>query len=194
MSEENGGTEPPRPITSRKNHDKVMAIFKQFPAGNVLDASCGEGALSVRLHDAGFIVRCCDIDLELMRAKGFESRQVDLNTGRIDYPDGSFDYVASVNGLHRLYNIENAISEFARMLKPGGKLVISIPNYAGIARRIRFLMTGTIAKNIVQPSFRQVTDKPEAHFRNPLTLPQIRSALVASGFRVDRIMNERTRK
>ncbi len=129
MSEENEGGGAPNPITRLRNHDKAMAIFEQFPAGYVLDASCGEGALSVRLRDAGFTVRCCDIDLALMKAKGFENKQVDLNAGRIDYPDGSFDYVASVNGLHRLYNIENAISEFERVLKSCGRLVISIPNY-----------------------------------------------------------------
>lgn len=192
MPDDNGAR--PAPITRAESHDTVMAVFEELPRGAVLDAQCGEGALAVRLEEAGFDVRGCDIDPALLKAKGLEVREADLNLDRIDYPDGSFDHIASVNGLHRLYNIRNAISEFARLLKPGGTLVISIPNYAGIVRRMRFLLTGTVAKNIAQQEYKQVSEKPQAHFRNALTVPQVRSALVANGFTVARVLRGRMRK
>jgi len=100
----------PEPIMRLEAHDRVIEIFGQFQKGDVLDAACGEGALSVRLRDAGFKVRCCDIDPALMKAKDFENREVNLNTDRIDYPDASVDYIACVNCVHRIYNIQNAIT------------------------------------------------------------------------------------
>jgi len=184
----------PRPITRRESHDKVMALIETLPRGDILDAQCGEGALAERLRDAGFRVRCCDIDPGLMKAQGLESKPVDLNTGRIEYDDGAFDYVASTNGLHRLYNIDNALQEFARVLRPAGKVIISIPNYSTIVRRMRFLLTGAVAKNIVRHEFKQVTGAPQAHFRQPLGLPRLRSALEASGFAIESITKARTQK
>ncbi len=184
----------PKPITRLENHDIVMALLEGVGHGDVLDAGCGEGALSVRLRNAGFTVRCCDIDPDLMKADGFEIKQVDLNTGRIDYSDGSFDCIVSVNCLHRLYNIRNAISEFHRLLRPSGTLVVSFPNYTSIVRRMRFLLTGTIAKNIARQSFKQVTVDPTAHFRNPLSIQQVLSTLEAHGFRLEHVTKGRTRR
>jgi len=177
-----------------EGHDKVVALFEELPKGAVLDAACGEGALSLRLRKAGFKVRCCDIDPALMKAEGFENKELDLNTDPIDYPDASFDYVACVNGLHRAYNIQHPIAEFARLLKPGGKLVICIPNYSGIVRRVRFLMTGVLGANIVQQEYRQVTEKPQAHFRNALTAAQLCRTLAANGFTISKFDTGRRRK
>jgi 2-polyprenyl-3-methyl-5-hydroxy-6-metoxy-1,4-benzoquinol methylase len=184
----------PRPITRQSSHDKVVQIIKGFAPGDILDAQCGQGALAERLREEGFNVRCCDIDLDLMKAQGFENKQADLNTERIDYPDASFDYVTSTNGLHRLYNIDNAIGEFARVLRHGGRLVISIPNYASIVRRMRFLLTGTIAKNITQQTYLQVTNAATAHFRDVLTPVRVVNALRSHGFLIENIDKTRTQK
>lgn len=184
----------PQPIMRRAGHDKAMELLAEFPPGDVLDAACGEGALSVRLRDAGFTVRCCDIDPGLMKAEGFENKQVDLNIGQINYPDASFDYVICMNGLHRLFFISNALAEFNRLLRPGGRLLICIPNYFSIVRRMRFLLTGTIAKNIARQTYKQTTADPRAHVRTPLTAPQLILALTDAGFRLDRVGKDRTQK
>ena len=179
-----------KPIVGWGSHDFIMSIFNGFRRGTVLDAPCGHGALSVRLREQGFSVSCCDIDPELMQAEGFENRKVDLNTGRIDYDDGSFDYITCVNGLHRLYNIENAVKEFSRVLKTNGRIVISIPNYTNILRRIRFLMTGIIGHNIIKSEFIQVSDAPQAHFRNPLTIQQIHFTLLKYDFHIEGLSHD----
>jgi len=183
-----------RPIARQESHNKVMELIKEFPHGDVLDAQCGQGALAERLRDAGFNVKCCDIDLDLMKATGFENRQADLNTDKIGYLDASFDYVTSTNGLHRLYNIDNAIGEFSRVIKPGGRVVISVPNYSSIVRRMRFLLTGTISKNITKQTYLQITDAPGAHFRDVLTPVRLVRTLQAHGFTVEKTVKARTQK
>jgi len=45
----------------------------------------------------------------------------------IEFPDDSFDAVTSVNVLYNIVAAEQAVKELCRVLKPGGKLVISSP-------------------------------------------------------------------
>jgi ubiquinone/menaquinone biosynthesis C-methylase UbiE len=45
----------------------------------------------------------------------------------LTYPDKSFDYVVSINVLYALPDPAYAISEFRRVLRPGGKMIICTP-------------------------------------------------------------------
>jgi len=147
----------------------------------VLDAPCGEGALAARLAEAGFDVACADVDPALFRAPDLAARATELNQGNLPFEDGVFDLVVSVNGLHRLWNPANAVREYARVLAPGGVLLASVPNYAHLARRLRFLVAGGVARNISRLATEHGADAPAANFRQPILLSQILDALDAAG-------------
>ena len=170
-----------QPITFPENHDTVCRLLEKLRRGHVLDVPCGHGALSLRLKKMGFELSCCDIDPGLFELHDVELRVANLNRDRLPYEDETFDYIVCVNGLHRLFNTDNAISEFARCLKKDGKMLLSFPNYATLARRIHFLFTGSIGRGINAPSFTQVTESPEAHFRQALLFPQVKFALERHG-------------
>ena len=174
-----------RPITRAENHDQILAMAVALPRGRVLDAPCGEGALSARLAGAGFEVACADVDPELFRAPGLTVRACELNQGKLPFEDAAFDLVVSVNGLHRLWNPTNAVREYARVLVPGGILLCSVPNYAHLSRRVRFLLGGGIARNISRLATEHSHDEPAANFRQPILLSQILSALDAAGLVFD---------
>jgi SAM-dependent methyltransferase len=177
----------PKPITRAENHEHILRMIENEARGRVLDAPCGEGALSIRLKEMGFTVECCDIDLDLFKVKELTVRYAEFNLGTIPHPDQSFDLVTSVNGLHRLWNPQNAIDEYVRVLKPGGVLFASIPNYARISRRLRFLIAGGIARNISKKNIYQKTDAPAANFRQPLLFSQIKYGLEDRGFVIEHI-------
>ena len=164
-----------------------------MPRGVVLDLPAGEGALTVRLRELGFTVEPCDIDPGLYKARGDPPRPGNLND-RIPFDDCQFDYVACINGLHRIYAVDRAVSEFGRVLKPGGRLVLSVPNYAHIARRVTFLFLGSVSASINTQQCKQVTDLPEANFRNMILAPQISLSLQRNGLRVVRWTTERRKK
>lgn len=72
----------------------------------------------------------------LARAKGIETAEVDLETGTFPWGDASID-VAVVNQVfEHLKNVWLPISEIARVLRPGGHLVFSVPNLSSFHNRV----------------------------------------------------------
>jgi len=173
----------PVPITRESHHRKVLELFGSLPKGKVLDVPCGFGALTQKLLEMGFQVSCSDIDPGLFKLSGVEIRQADLGKS-IPYDSGSFDHVASIAGIHRLYHPDAAIREFYRVLKPGGTLVLSFPNYAQLRRRLRFLLKGYVSSGTIHERHKQTIDDPVAHFRNLLLYPTVKRRLIETGFKI----------
>ena len=51
-----------------------------------------------------------------------------LDMSDLPYPDGTIDEVVSSHSLEHVKNPEQCIKEWCRVLRPGGKLVIAVPN------------------------------------------------------------------
>jgi len=108
------------------------------PAGaTFLDAGCGSCAHTVRLARRGYQVRAVDFSesaLEMARAHlkqtGLDERitlqREDLT--RLSFPDASFDYVLCWGVLMHVPDVARAVAELARVLRPGGALVVSEGN------------------------------------------------------------------
>jgi len=152
------------------SHDHIMSIMKDQPPGKLLDSPAGAGALSKRLSDIGYDVSCCDIDPGNFHFHDkFELQLADFNNDRLPYPDNCFDYIVCANGLHRLYYPNNILSEFSRVIKDDGLLILSWPNYNSMARRLRFFLTGSIGSSIDFAEYDQTITSPAAKIRFPLS-------------------------
>lgn len=102
------------------------------PSGlTVLDAGCGEGYLSRILAKNGAKVTAVDSSAKLIEAAraqnlvdglpiSFDVKSVDA----LPYADDTFDLVVCNHLLNDLYDPSKPISEFARVLRSGGSLVI----------------------------------------------------------------------
>ena len=70
----------------------------------------------------------------------------DIHPGNLDselpFGDRSFDYVTCLEGLEHIENPQQAMREFARVLKPGGHLIVSVPNILNIEERLKWLLHG----------------------------------------------------
>jgi len=131
----------PAPLAHQAIHDTVVGLLRDLPRGALLDVPAGEGALAARLIDAGFDVRCCDLYPEIFRLDGVDIHQGNLDA-ELPFGDQSFDYVTCLEGLEHIENPQQAMREFARVLKPGGHLFVSVPNILNIEERLKWLLHG----------------------------------------------------
>jgi SAM-dependent methyltransferase len=98
----------------------------------VLEYGCGEGESAIELADHGAIVRGIDISnrrVERARelAAGRKNVAFDVMTAEeLSFEDDSFDVICGMSVLHHL-NLERALAEVARTLKPGGEAIFLEP-------------------------------------------------------------------
>ena len=115
----------------------VFKFLRDLHGKRVLDVGCGSALFDIALARRGAIVVGLDISesaLALGRQRvstmGLES-QVSLErcdvSRSVPYPDGSFDYVFSNCVLEHIPDDATAIMESARVLRPGGLFIATVP-------------------------------------------------------------------
>ena len=112
----------------------VLASFLEgLPVGDALDAACGTGRLTRMLAERGHRVLGVDSSPDMLaRATGADFRQGDLHA--LPVADSSVDLVTCGLALTHLPDLRPAFAEFARVLRPGGHLLISDIHPEGVLR------------------------------------------------------------
>jgi ubiquinone/menaquinone biosynthesis C-methylase UbiE len=187
----------PAPMAHQAVHDTVVSILQDLPRGKLLDVPAGEGALAARLIEIGFEVHCCDLYPEIFRLPDVEIKRGDLSSA-LPYLDNAFDYVTCVEGLEHIENPQQAVREFARVLRPRGHLITSVPNIMNIEERLKWLLHGYTSH------FKPITREQVARYReelrgkeemalhvNPIGYPELRYTLEQSGFEIVRLYRDK---
>ena len=119
-------------ISTYWEHIYRYRFAARFARGKrVLDVACGEGYGSAALLKAGasslvgvdVSAESCD---HARRKYGIDARVGDARN--LPLPDGSIDLIVSFETIEHVPNPEQFLSECARVLAPGGMIVISTPN------------------------------------------------------------------
>lgn len=118
-------------ITDGIEERLVLALVGSVSGKRVLDVGCGDGVLSVRLAQAGGIVTGLDDDPHMLAAarerastSGAAAAFVEGDARTLPFDDSSFDVVVAVTVLCFVADAERAAKEMARVLRPGGCLVL----------------------------------------------------------------------
>jgi len=102
-----------------------------LPAGHVLNAGCGAGSFTLRLLDAGYDVTSVDASeafVERVRRLVGDRGAVELaDLHALRFEAGAFDAIVCGEVLEHLDDDQTAVREFARVLKPGGVVLASVP-------------------------------------------------------------------
>jgi SAM-dependent methyltransferase len=133
----------------------------------VLDAGCGDGSFLDRLarHLARPDIHFTGVDYsehQLAKAKRlpYEFHACDLGVG-IPLPDASFDIVHAAEVIEHLVDPDLLVDEAARLLKPGGHVVITTPNLHAWFNRILFVAG-------IQPIFHETSTRSTQVGAGPL--------------------------
>ncbi len=106
------------------------ALRPTTPGGRVLDVGCGVGQVVARLTATGFEAHGVDVaQPNIAKARKFSDRCQLYDGRRLPYPDDHFASVGALNVLEHVEAPEDFIRELVRVAKPGGRLVLSSPNF-----------------------------------------------------------------
>jgi len=126
------------------------AIVERSPA-RILEVGCGEGELAERLgRETDARVVAIDQSARMVELAG--RRGVDARVGRaeaLEFEDGSFDCVVAAWMLYHVEELDRALSEFVRVLRPGGRAVVVTNGRDHLKELYELIGRGRVASNFV---------------------------------------------
>lgn len=114
-----------------------------------------------------------------------ESCEVQADMGRLPYADNSVDAIWSSHTLEHapMARVQDILKEWFRVLKPGGRAIIRVPNFDYIAR---YWLTGPDRAWAEAMVYGLQSNEGEFH-RSAFTHDVLRNDCVGAGFEVKRI-------
>jgi SAM-dependent methyltransferase len=106
--------------------------------GRMLDIGCGAGDFLLEMRARGWEVHGVEMSKRAAEA-GRQQGGLDIFGGTLRdarFPDGHFDYIRSNHSFEHIDNPREVLKEIRRIIKPGGKLFIGVPNIASMPARL----------------------------------------------------------
>jgi SAM-dependent methyltransferase len=179
-----------KPFNAYYERPGTLALLPEVKGKRVLDAGCAAGWYTAWLLDHGAQVTAVDLSPNMVerthRRVGELARilQADLNLPLDDLADASFDVVLSSLTLHYLKDWTEVLSEFRRILVPGGTLVFSVHHPFmdfTVFKRENYFLT-----ELLEDEWNTTSGLVKVHFyRRPLS--RIVTAVLEAGFLLEKL-------
>lgn len=171
-------------ITDQIEDRLILKLLDPVDRLDILDVGCGDGRLAAALSRLGARVTGLDPDGRMLaaararaRAESVELSLVSGHAEDLPFADAAFDCVSAVAVLCFLSRPDRAVAEMARVLRPGGRLLVGDLGrwslWAAI-RRLRGWMGHPIWRSA---SFRTANDLCNLIERQNLMVESVRGAV-----------------
>lgn len=115
----------------------------------VLDIACGDGAVGGYLINR-YQAEVFGVDISRKavaeaRKRGIKAKVHNIEEQKLPFPSSSFDVVFWGDNIEHLFNPQKVLGEIRRILRSGGRLVISCPNMGYWRYRLYYLFHGSLA-------------------------------------------------
>ena len=149
--------------------------FQDMRGKRVLEVGLGYGTVSQKIAEAGAIYSGLDIAAGPVAMVNSRMMQNKLNGKAVQgsvlecpFPDNEFDWVVAIGCFHHTGNLQRALDEAWRVLKPGGRAIVMV-YYAYSYRRWGAVPGATLKqffkdKVLSQTSYRAASEKERAHY------------------------------
>lgn len=134
-----------------KTNEKVveLVLTKELGGQRLLDVGAGEGYLVSVLGEAlrrqgvepGTVLSACDVLPEVFKYQPVRCDRLSPS-GPLPYSTGRFDIVTCIETIEHVEDQFRLAREFFRVLKPGGRVLVTTPNLLNINSRLRNLHSG----------------------------------------------------
>ena len=130
-------------LVGKKRRTRVdfFELFDRTANARLLDIPAGAGDESARLGRMGFQVVSLDLFPPARSAAAARWVRADCNAP-LPFCAGAFDAVLSREGIEHFEGQAGFVRECARVLRPGGRIVLTTPNVMHLSARVSAMLTG----------------------------------------------------
>ena len=114
----------------------------------IMDLGCGSGLLLQEIRKINGKCKLVGVDFNInlknLKVENCELKEDDAT--KLSFKDNSFDIVFALDSLEHIKNVDDAIKQLRRVLKPNGTFIITGPTENFFYKFGRFLLKGTFSE------------------------------------------------